>query len=380
MPRSRLLPLVALAATATLLTAAGCARPDHGTAPAKAAAGNDAAANPAVAAAKQFTAAYTSTTAAWTGPTSSPPVAPGKTIVFLNRWTFSETNSYVVETAKQAAAALGWKFVAVDVSKDFNAGVTQALQLKPDGLISQVTEADADSQALAQIAASGIPHIDFTIGTTDLNTKNPGITHIVDYHYYLQGQLAAAEAVLATGGQARLGLFRASPNSSNQQEIQGIKDYFAQHGGGSVTAEQQIADGLIGSPQLGQAAVAFVQGHPDVNVVWDEFDGIAIGAVPAVRAAGLASKAPQISHEGDAPNLDFIRNGQGQIGDVAVSYGWATWAAFDDLNRIFNKVPLPQDDGVPVRLLTADNLPPAGQRYEGGYDYAGHYRTLWGVK
>ncbi|MFJ9900635.1 sugar ABC transporter substrate-binding protein [Streptomyces sp. NPDC091280] len=379
MPVSTRLFTAAALLSATALLSAGCARPDHSVAAAAAASGSTAGGG-AVAAARKFTAPYLSTSATWQGPTSSPKAATGKTVVYLNRWAFSETNSYVLATARKAAAALGWKFIAVDVSKDFDAGVAQALELKPDAVISIVTEGDSDSKALAQIAAAKVPHIDFTIGTTNYNLKNPGITHIVDYHYYLQGQLVAAEAVLATGGKARLGLLHAAPNSSNRQEIQGIKDYFAKYGGGSVAADQQVSDGILGTPQLGQAAVAFIQGHPEVNIVWDEFDGIAVGAVPAVRAAGLAAKVPQISHEGDAPNLNFIRNGTGQIADIAPSYGWATWAAFDDLNRIFNKTALPKDDGVPLRLLTKDNLPPAGQRYEGGFDYAAKYRALWDVK
>ncbi|MEV7777047.1 substrate-binding domain-containing protein [Kitasatospora sp. NPDC088351] len=380
MPSHRVLTAAALAA-ATALAATACARPDHGPAAGAGSAPPGAVKNQAaVDAAKAFLAPYLTRTATWNGPADSPPVAPGKTIVYLNRWTFSETNTYVVETARKIADSLGWKFVAVDVSKDFNAGVTQALQLKPDGLISMVTEGDADSAALAQIAAAKVPHIDFTLGTTDYNLSNPGISHIIDYHYYDQGRITAAQAVVTTGGDARLGLFRTAPNSSNRQEIQGIKDWFAQNGGGAVAADQQIPDGLHGTPQLGQAAVAFVQGHPELNVLWHEYDGIAISAVPAIRAAGLAAKVPQISNEGDAPTLNFIRTGAGQIADVAPSYGWATYAAFDDLNRIFNNVEPPKDDGVPLRLLTKDNLPPEGERFDGGYDYAGHYRKLWGVK
>ncbi|WP_131743309.1 sugar ABC transporter substrate-binding protein [Actinomadura roseirufa] len=359
-----------------VLLAAGCGRAGDGASGAASPSGakNEA----AVKAAKDFLAPYTGKADAWKGPASSPPAAKNKTIVFLNRYTFSETNSYVIRTARQAAAALGWKFVALDVSKDFDAGVTQAVAMKPDGLFSQVTEGDTDVKALQRIAESKIPHVEFTVGTTDYNKNNPGITHIVDYHFYEQGQIAAAQAVVETGGDARLGLFRAAPNSSNRQEIQGIKDYFAKYGGGKIAKDNVIADNVIGTPRLGQAAVAFLQGNPQVNVVWHEFDGIALGAVPALKAAGL-SKIPQISHEGDAPNLDFVRGGAGQVADVAVSYGWATWAAFDAFNRLFNKVQPPADDGIPVRVLTKDNLPPAGQRFEGDLDYAAQYKKLWGV-
>ncbi|WP_019634133.1 sugar ABC transporter substrate-binding protein [Actinomadura atramentaria] len=357
------------------LVAAGCGRAGTTADAAKPSGDADTA---AVRAAERFLAPYKGKADVWKGPTTSPPAAKGKTIVFLNRYTFSETNSYVIKTARQAAAALGWKFVALDVSKDFDAGVAQAVAMKPDGLFSQVTEGDTDVKALQRIADSKIPHVEFTVGTTDYNKNNPGITHIVDYHFYEQGQLAAAQAVVQTGGRAKLGLFHAAANSSNRQEIQGIKDYFAKYGGGSVAKENVVADGVIGTPQLGQAAVAFLQGNPQINVLWHEFDGIALGAVPALKAAGL-SKVPQISHEGDAPNLDFVRDGAGQVADVAVSYGWATWAAFDDLNRIFNGLEPPADDGIPVRVLTKDNLPPRGQRFEGDLDYAARYKKLWKV-
>lgn len=370
----RIVRFAALAAVSAAALAA-CSTPSHTAA----SAANGPADTTAVAAANAFLAPYRATAAQWHGPTSSPPVAKNKTIVFLDRFTFDQENTDAINTARQVAAALGWKFISVDVSKDFNAGVTQALELHPDGLLSQVTESDADSQALAQIAAAKVPHVEFTVGTTDLNVHNPGIAHIIDFHYPQQGQIVAAEAVVATGGHARLGLLHTEPNSSNQQEIQGIKDYFAQHGGGTVAANQQVANSLMGTPQMGQAAVAFVQGHPDVNVVWDEFDGVALNAVPAIRAAGLAAKDPEISNEGDAPNLDFIRTDGGQIADVAEPYSWAVYASFDALNRIFNGVPVPEDDGIPLGLLTKDNLPAEGQRYDGGYDYASKYKALWGV-
>jgi ribose transport system substrate-binding protein len=334
----------------------------------------------AVAAAKKFIAPYISALDPWTGPTSAPPIAKKKTVVFVDPAPSDEACTDVAKASVQIGKLLGWTVKVVDEqNNDFETAVQTALEAHPNGLILNVAEPGPDTAGLKLIAKSKVPSIDFIVGNEAYVANTPGITHIVNFNYALQGELESAEAVIATGGHANIGLIKTLPDSSSKQEVGGAKAYLAKNGGGTISATDQVSSGILFTPALGQSAVAFAQSHASVNVQFDEFDGMAVTTVPALKSAGLTSKVKTISVEGDSANINFIRTGAGQVGDVAPSFTWATWAAFDDLNRIFNKTKLPANDGVPVKLINSSDLPSVGARFNGYYDFEKKYESLWHV-
>lgn len=388
----RMMALLAAAGATALLAACSSGSPStaasssssppassSGTTPAGAS-GTTAAAT-ALATTKNYLKPYTTGTVTWNGPTTSPPIAKNKHIVWLNVAPTDQNVQLIGAAAIQVSKLLGWTVTEINASsQSFQQAVTQAISLHPDGILYNYTDASEYPSALAQIAAAKIPTIVFGVGTLPENEDNPAITHIVSLSYTEQGELIAAAAAQAAGGDAHLGILNLAGTSSLEQTDQGIDSYFATYGGGSVTASTNLDQSIIFNPAaIGQAAVAFVQAHPDLTSIFLPFDGTAVEVVPALRQAGLTSKVKVISVEGDPVNFALIREGEGQIADVAYPAAWATWAAFDDFNRIFNHVALPANDGIPLRLIEQGNVPAPGQPWSGNYNFRAKYEALWGL-
>jgi ribose transport system substrate-binding protein len=388
--------LLTLAGTAALITtAAACgssasssaasaqsSSPSQSAA-AAAAAGTQAASGPAALAnAQNFLKPYTTAPVTWQGPTSSPPLAKGKHIVFIDIAPTVPTLQTITTATQQLSAQLGWTVTHIDVTTNytFSQAVQQAISLHPDGILFNFEDVSADPAAFSALAASKIPVITFGLSTDAVNSTNPGITHIVNVNYSLQGEEIAAGAVLLTKGDANLGVFTEANSAEETDHVNGIEDYFKQYGGGSVTAVDYFDPNIMFEPaQVGQAAVAFVEAHPSINQLFVIFDGVAAEVIPALKQAGLSPRVQVISAQGDAYNINLIRTGGGQDADTVWPYTWATYAAFDDFNRIFNHVALPANDGIPVRLFDSSDLYSGTGYWNGDYNFEAKYDALWKI-
>lgn len=334
----------------------------------------------AVEAAKTFLAPHATDPVTWKGPDTSPPLAKGKHIVYLSVAPTNPAVQTLEKGAKEVAGVLGWKFTNINVqNQNLLPAVQQAVNLHPDGIYLSFSDPDTAAEAYKALGTSKIPVIANGVSTGYANF--PGITHIVDVSYPLQGELSAAAAAKLSNGDAHLGVLTLKGGKSSAEEIAGIKGYFAEHGGGKLEGITYVDQGILfDPPKIGQAAVAFLQAHPQITQLFVVFDGVAAELAPAIKQAGLADKVSILSTEGDAINIAQIRSGGVQAADSVWPYAWASWAAFDDFNRIFNKVDPPADDGVPLREFTKDNLYEGDGYWNGDFDFRSKYKTLWGIK
>jgi ribose transport system substrate-binding protein len=334
----------------------------------------------AYAAATQFLAPHDTAPISWQGPTTPDPVAKNKHIVFID---IAPTNPAVMSVGNATnllSSKLGWQVTRINVqNQNFSPAVSEAISLHPDGILFNFEDVETDPAAFKALAASHIPVIVFGVSTDPVNSANPGITHIVNVEYPLQGQLTGAAASLLSHGDAHLGIFTLANNSEETDTDNGIASYFKQHGGGSIVATDFFDPSIIFDPaQVGQAAVAFVQAHPSIKQLFVVFDGVAAEVIPALKQAGLGS-VQVFSAEGDAHNINLIRTGGGEVGDAVWPYTWATFAAFDDFNRLFDKLPLPKDDGIPVREFYSSDLYSGTGYWDGDYNFQAKYASLWGL-
>ena len=331
-------------------------------------------------AATQFLAPHDTAPITWHGPTTPDPIAKHKHIVFVD---IAPTNPAVMSVGNATnllAAKLGWQVTRIDVQNQaFSPAIQEAISLHPDGILFNFYDVQDDPAAFAQLAASHIPVIAFGLSTDRVNSSNPGLTHIVNVNYPLQGQLTAAAAALLTKGNAKVGIFTLAGNSEEIDTDNGIATYFKQHGGGQVVATHYIDMASLFDPTVvGQSAVAFLQAHPSINQLFVIFDGVAAEAIPALKQAHL-SNVQVLSAQGDAYNINLIRTGGGQDGDAVWPYTWATYAAFDDFNRIFDKLPVPANDGIPVREFYPADLYSGTGYWDGAYNFQAKYDSLWGI-
>jgi len=331
-------------------------------------------------AATQFLAPHDTAPITWHGPTTPDPIAKHKHIVFVD---IAPTNPAVMSVGNATnllAAKLGWQVTRIDVQNQaFSPAIQEAISLHPDGILFNFEDVETDPAAFKALAASHIPVIVFGVSTDPVNSTDPGITHIVNVEYPLQGQLTAAGATLLSRGDAHLGIFTLANNSEETDTDNGIASYFKQHGGGTVIATDYFDPSIIFEPApVGQAAVAFVQAHPSIKQLFVVFDGVAAEVVPALKQAGLGD-VQVFSAEGDAHNINLIRTNGGEVGDAVWPYTWATFASFDDFNRLFDKLPLPANDGIPVREFYNADLYPGNGYWDGDYNFQAKYASLWGL-
>ncbi|WP_051054503.1 substrate-binding domain-containing protein [Frankia sp. QA3] len=333
----------------------------------------------ALAKTEQFVAPYVRAPV-WRGPATSPPVAQAKHIVYVNQLPTQPLFRAIGTAAKEAGRALGWNVTELDAAtlNDLPEVFNRAIAQKPDGIVFSNLSANEYPTITAALAKSKIPTV--VIGVLP-NQVNSSYTHVVDLHYSLQGQLIGAAAVLDRKADAKLGVLGFAPgfDPSGEALIAGIKSFLASSGGGSVVATKTIDVATVTDPSaVGQSSVAFVQANPELNAFYVGYDGTSSTVVPALRQAGLLNRVDVLAYQGDAQQLGWVRDGGGQVADVAWSQAWATWAAFDDFNRIFNNVTPPADDGVPVRLFTKNYPPPAGSTtWSGDFAFRAKYKALW---
>jgi ribose transport system substrate-binding protein len=334
----------------------------------------------AVANATKFLAPYDTAPVTWTGPTTPDPVAKNKHIVFLDIAPTVPTLQTITTATQQLATKLHWTVTHIDVqNQDFQPAVQQAIALHPDGILFNFEDVANDPAAFRELAASHIPVIVFGVSTDPTNSDNPAITHIVNVNYSLQGRLTAAAAALLSHGDSHLGIFTIAGNTEEEDTDGGIASYFKEYGGGSIAGTDYFDQAIIFNPsQVGQAAVAFVQAHPTITQLFVIFDGVAAEVIPALKQAGLG-RVQVLSAQGDAYNINLIRTGGQQVGDAVWPYTWATYAAFDDFNRIFDKLPLPKSDGIPVREFYKSDLYSGTGYWNGDYPFASKYDSLWRI-
>ncbi|HEY0277166.1 MAG TPA: sugar ABC transporter substrate-binding protein [Solirubrobacterales bacterium] len=310
----------------------------------------------------------------WTGPTSAPKPEGGKLIVMIDIAATTQSSGRLIAGFEAAGKALGWRTQVIDGEGDpakMNAGFDTAIQEGADGIYLVAVEAPMVTEGLEKAKSAGIPVVSGSVGE-----PQPGVNFVVDAHYTQRGEDIAAAAVKDTGGEAKIGMFTLAEGTAIGDETEGTEKYLEENGGGEIVASTDFIITDIGTPALGQKAIAFLQANPEINALWVAWDSPAAGIIPALKAAGI--EVPVYSFEGDTQDLDFIREGELQKADGAAPLEWVSWGAMDALNRLFDGEKT-VDEGIPIKLLTKENLPPKGQPWTGEYDYASEYEKLWGV-
>ncbi|WP_206060991.1 substrate-binding domain-containing protein [Nonomuraea basaltis] len=116
------------------------------------------------------------TYAPWDGPTTGPEAVPGKTVVYVAQ---SMTNPGVGGTAKgvkEAAQVMGWQVRIIDgqgTPAGIQAALSQAVAVKPAGIVLSGFDPKSTAQQLAQADAAGIPLIGWHAVATPGPSKDP---------------------------------------------------------------------------------------------------------------------------------------------------------------------------------------------------------------
>jgi ABC-type sugar transport system substrate-binding protein len=281
-----------------------------------------------------------------------------------------------VDAVAEAAKTLGWRYQMIDPAGDpdkMRSAVRTAIQLKADGIFLGATPPAVVKADVAAARAAGIKVVNMyepaPNGFADANSTQDHV---------LAGKWNAAYVAVATKGAAKA-------ISVNDPEFQSVVEWHQGFVDGlkevcpscQILKEVnfQIANLQTQVPTDFQATL---QANPTANAVWTAYDPVALAIAPVIKRSAQNGKLTVVSHNGDAAALEAIKSGEQPFhGTVAYNIEWQTYAAVDQMARLFaGKLP----DNlktvyVPEKLITKDNITTIP--WDGDIDWKSAYTKLW---
>src|SRR5690606_26746242 len=108
--------------------------------------------------AKAYIDTVTAPVTKWTGPTDGPKAQPGKLVIYVSDDQRNGGARGVGDGAAEAAKAIGWDFRILDGQGQPStraSALTQAIALKPDGIILGTIDAREQAPLIEQAVAQG---------------------------------------------------------------------------------------------------------------------------------------------------------------------------------------------------------------------------------
>jgi ribose transport system substrate-binding protein len=341
-------------------------------------------------AAKEYIAKAAAPVTEWTGPTSGPKAQGKKLVIYVSADQRNGGAQGVGDGAQEAAKALGWDFRILDGQGSVPArtsALTQAIALKPDGIILGTVDAAEQAPVIEEATKAGIKIVGWHSGAAPGPIKGiPGVITNITTDPLEVAKAAGLYAVVDSGGKANVVLFTDSiyaiataKTNAEKAAVEGCK-------GCKVLGVEDTPIGDL-SNRMGQLTTSLLSKYGKdwtysiaVNDLYFDF------SAPSLASAGIdpAKGHPrQISAgDGSVPAFQRIRDRQYQIATVAEPLHLHGWQVIDELNRAFAGQP-PSGYVAPVHLFTPDNIEKDGGAkniFDPGNGYKEQYKKIWGVK
>ncbi len=244
----------------------------------------------------------------------------------------------------------------------------------------------AVKEAVDRARAKGVKIIDGNNG--DLGPLAQGADARVTFQYSLSGKLVSDWIIKDSGGDANVLIIR-SPEVGN---VPSIVD------GGYVaelkkrcptTCKIKIVDVAISdwATKLQSTVQAQYAADSTINYVIPIYDGMSTFVVPGLQGAGAAGKVKVATFNANLDPMKKMAAQQFVSVDVGSHNAYEGWAYADQSLRLLAGVGPVENEFVPARVFTADNigklnLTPEAERtgeWFGNTSYQDNYKALWGI-
>ena len=326
----------------------------------------------------------------WDGPTAGPKAQGKKLIVIVSTDQRNGGAQGAGDGAIEAAKALGWEVRQLDgqgTVPGHATALTQAIAMKPAGILNVGIDSKEQQPILEQAAAAGIKIVGWHAGPNAGAIEGiPQVFTNVTTDPIEVATSAGLAAVVASKGKAGVILFTDSIYAIATAKTNASKAAITGCSGCKVleVADTPIADL---SNRMGQLTTSLLSKYGKewtysiaVNDLYYDF------SAPSLQAAGVdpANGFPQQISAGDGsvPAFKRIRDKQYQIATVAEPLNLQGWIMVDEMNRaLAGEKP---SGFVPhVHLFTAENVDKDGgaqNKFDPGNGYRDEYKKIWGVK
>jgi ribose transport system substrate-binding protein len=320
----------------------------------------------------------------WDGPTSGPKAQGKKLIAIVSTDQRNGGAQGAADGAAEAAKALGWDVRILDgqgTVPGHATALTQAISMKPAGILNVGIDSKEQQPVLEQAAAAGIKIVGWHAGPTAGPIEGiPQVFTNVTTDPIEVATSAGLEAVVKSNGHAGVILFTDSiyaiataKTNAEKAAVEGCKGCKV-----LTIADTPIADL---SNRMGQLTTSLLSKYGKewtysiaVNDLYYDFSS------PSLQAAGVdpASGFPQQISAGDGsvPAFKRIRDKQYQTATVAEPLNLQGWIMIDEMNRALAG-DKPSGYVPHVHLFTAENVDKDGgaqNKFDPGNGYRNEYR------
>jgi ribose transport system substrate-binding protein len=324
--------------------------------------------------------------APWTGPTTGPKAAAGKTIIYVST---NQNNGGALGAGngvKEAAAKIGWTFKLIDgkgsVSGQASA-MAQAIASKPDVIVLGGIDAKEQATAVEEAGKQGIVIIGWHSYAHPGAHETLPIFNNITTDPIEVAKSAAAFPCATTKGTVGAVVFTDSNYEIAVRKSNAMADYIKACGNSKVLeiVDTPLAEASTRMPQL---TTALLQKY---GKAWTHalsindltFDFMA----PALSAAGIKGDGNPISiSAGDGSEVAFqrIRSGEYQAGTVAEPLNLQGWQIVDEANRALNKAKESGFVALPHLFLPSNIKADGGPKntYDPDNGYRDIYAKIWG--
>lgn len=252
----------------------------------------------------------------------------------------------------EKAEELGVKFIVFDSENDIakqSANMEDLIALGVDGIVANPIDVDSLTPAINKAAEAGIP-----VATFDRAAIGANYSFYVGCDDVAGGKMVADFIAEKLGGKGKIILITGSPGSSPQLDrSKGFKDQLMNYPKMEIVFEQTGEFFREKGMQVMEDAITAV---PDFNAVMCQNDDMMMGAIQALKTAGIDRSQYVITGFDAVPDgLRAVRDGEA---DCTVQYPIAQ--APEVLERLVRYLrgeePAEKDFDMPPWIITKDNL------------------------
>lgn len=336
-------------------------------------------------AAQELVAANSGQITKWNGPTTGPAAQKGKKIVIISCDQTNQVCKAWAAAASGAAQVLGWSATIIDgrgTPTGWNSAITQAIALKPNGIILAGVDAQAEHQIISQGAVQGIKFVGMHAAANA--GPDPAL------HLFMNIQQSAADiaklqiayVIAGSRGHANVVLYYDSEYAiavvKDKAYVSALK---ACHG---CKLLKNVNFPIAQLPQQTPTLISsWVSAFPKPFYVVAVGDSIFDYMPPALNADGVtASNVLLVGADGTPPAYQRIRQHNYQVATVPEPAQFEGWMGIDELNRAFAGT-APAVFSVPLYLVTSQDITEEGGSqdvFDPSTNYKARYETIWGVR
>jgi ribose transport system substrate-binding protein len=317
----------------------------------------------------------------WNGPADGPAAVAGKTIVYVAQTMTNPGVAGAAEGVREAARVIGWNVRVIDgggTPAGIQAAMSDAVALRPSGIVIGGFDPDSTSQQVARARAAGIPLVGWHAVASPGPSRRPELFSNVTTDVEDVARISAQWVIAHSGGDAGVVIFTDAsiPFARNKSEL--IRKELATCSGVELLAYENIPipDASSRTPREVSSLLSRFRDRWTHSVAINDL--YFADAAPVLRAAGKEGSGPPFNigaGDGDPSAFQRVDSEQYQAATVPEPLSLQGWQIVDEFNRAFSGRPA-SGYVAPVHIATADNSDGATAWNPSGYREA--YRSIWG--